>query len=139
MSRGARGRGIGVDVVKPRDGYRRAMRRRLRARPRPAARVRSVSAASTVSSRLSGVRARGFLRHRADFPVARPGHIAAVRRELAQDHLQQRGFARAVAADQADAAPGRHIGGGAGDDFAAGDADSDVVETQHDRLLSKAM
>ena len=75
--------------------------------------------------------ARRFLGDGADFPIARPRNLAHIGGEFTQDHFQQRRFAGAVAADQTDAAARRQIGGRAGDDLAAGDADGDVVETQH--------
>ena len=60
--------------------------------------------------------ARSFLRDRPNFPVARPGHLAAIRPEFPQDHLQQRGFTCAVPAYEADTAAHWKIGSSAGAD-----------------------
>ena len=72
-----------------------------------------------------------FLRHRADAPGAGPADLAVIGLQLAQDHLEQGGFARAVAPDQADAPAGGQVGGGAGQDFPARDPDRDIVDRQH--------
>ena len=72
-----------------------------------------------------------FLRHRAHAPGIGPAHLAVVGMQLAQDHLEQGGFARAIAADQADAAARGKIGGGAGQDFPSRDPHHDVVDRQH--------
>ena len=75
--------------------------------------------------------ARRFLRHRADAPVARPGHVALIGVQLAQNHFQQRRFARAVAPDKANAPPRGEAGRGPVQDFAPRDADDDVVNGEH--------
>ena len=105
--RGARGGGMRANVVEPLVDLSNAMRVASRARPRPSKAARSVSAASTQSTMLSGA-ARRLLRHVADARRARHGDRAHVGREFAGDDLQQRRLAGAVAADKADLVPGRN-------------------------------
>ena len=99
------------------------------------ARARSVSAASTTSIRLSGPLgascARRPMRARAGMPIA-PCSSA----DLAGDRAEQRGLAGAVAADEADARAGRNARRGVVEQEAAGDADRDIVEHEHARVLS---
>ena len=58
----------------------------------------------------AGIGAGRFLRHRAHAPGRGPADLAVIGMQLAQDHLEQGGLARAVAADQADAPAGRQVG-----------------------------
>ncbi len=132
---GARRRGIGVDVVEPGVDIAQRMRFGFGLGGQQQLVAFAIGRQHRIEQAVGA--ARCFLRHRADLPLARPGHVAAVGRELTQDHLQQRGFARAVPADQADAAACGQIGGRAADDLAARDADSDVVEAQHDGSCPK--
>ena len=77
--------------------------------------------------------ARRFLRHPADAGGA--GHVdaAVVGLQLARDQAQQRGLARAVAADEADLVPRRNAGRGLVEDDAPLDAVGEVVDVQHGR------
>ena len=68
----------------------------------------------------------------ADPPACGPVSGSAIGLDFAQDNLEQRGLARAIAADQADAPPGGQIRARALEDFPPGDSDHDVVESQHD-------
>ena len=72
-----------------------------------------------------------FLRHRAHAPGIGPAHLAVIGVKLPQDHLEQGGFSRTVAADQADPPARGKIGGGAGQDFPPRDPHHDVVDCQH--------
>ena len=132
---GARRRGIGIDIVEPgvdvaeRVGFGFGLGRKQQLCAFAIRRQHRVEQAVSAAGCL--------LRHRADFPVARPGDLPAVGDELTQDHLEQRGFARAVPADKTDTAARGQIGGGSTDDLAAGDADGEIVETQHDDFVPK--
>ena len=77
--------------------------------------------------------ARRFLRHPADAGGA--GHVdaAVVGLQLAGDQAQQRGLARAVAADEADLVPRRNARRGLVEDDAPLDAVGEVVDVQHGR------
>ena len=73
----------------------------------------------------------GFLRD-----IAQPGaagHVdrAFVRLDLADDRLDQRGFARAVSPDQADACAGRDRGRGTRQDIAPAKAHGNAIDCQH--------
>lgn len=51
--------------------------------------------------------------------------------QLAEDHLEQRRFARAIASDQADAPARRQARAGAFQNVAARNADDEVVDDEH--------
>jgi hypothetical protein len=72
-----------------------------------------------------------FLRHRAHPPGIGPADLAVIGVKLPQDHLEQGGFSRAVAADQADAPARGKIGGGAGEDLPPRDPYHNIVDCQH--------
>ena len=57
--------------------------------------------------------------------------------QFAGNDVEQGRFAGAVAADQADARAGRDAGGGVFQQRAAGDADREVVDDEHVRLLDE--
>jgi nucleoside-diphosphate kinase len=59
--------------------------------------------------------------------------------QLAQDELQKRGLAGAVAADQADPAAGGQARAGTREDFAAGDPVYDIFNRQHSKLLARLL
>src|SRR3546814_10078600 len=61
------------------------------------------------------------------------GHVATalIRVDLADHHLHQGRFARAVAADEADAAARRQRGAGAVENSAAAAAHGDAVQVEH--------
>ncbi len=73
----------------------------------------------------------GFLRHPADAGRARDVDAAAVGMDLAGDQAQQRGLARAVAADESDLVAGRNAGRGLVEEDAPFDAVGQVVDMQH--------
>ena len=77
--------------------------------------------------------ARRLLRHPADAGRARHVDAAVVGMDLARDQAQQRGLARAVAADEADLVPGRDAGRGLVEEDAPLDAVGEVVDVQHVR------
>jgi hypothetical protein len=56
---------------------------------------------------------RCFLRQPSDTPARRQLDGAVLGRHIARDHVEQRGLAGAVAADQADPGAGNDAGGGA--------------------------
>ena len=72
-----------------------------------------------------------FLRHAADAPAGRFCDFAQIGMKLVEDHLQQRGFARPVAAHQPHAPPRGQRSARALYDFPARNADGDVVDNQH--------
>ena len=72
-----------------------------------------------------------FLRHAANAPAGRFCDFAQIGMKLVEDHLQQRGFARPVAAYQAHAPPRGQRSARAFYDFPARNADGDVVDNQH--------
>ena len=80
---------------------------------------------------------RRFLRQPADAPARRQLDAAVLGRDVAGDHVEQRGLAGAVAADKADAGAGRDAGGGAFEQRAAGNADGEIVDDEHARLLAE--
>ena len=80
---------------------------------------------------------RRFLRQPADAPARRQFDAAVLGRYVAGDHVEQRGLAGAVAADQADAGAGRDAGGCAFKQRAAGNAYGEVVDDKHARLLAE--
>src|SRR5207302_8755984 len=57
--------------------------------------------------------------------------FAVILVQLAQDDLEKRGFARAIAPHQTDAAARGQVVGGAFQDLAPGDPDCDVINYQH--------
>ena len=73
----------------------------------------------------------GLLRHRADAGRARDVDGAVVGRKLAGDQAQQRGLARAVAADEADLVARGNAHGRLVEENAAFDAEGEVVDVQH--------
>ncbi len=80
---------------------------------------------------------RRFLRQPSDAPARWNLDIALLGRHIAGDHVEQRGLAGAVASDQADAGAGRNAGRGIFQQCAAGNADSEIVDDEHDpRLLA---
>ena len=81
---------------------------------------------------------RRFLRQPADAPARRHFDVAVLGRDVAGDDVEQRRLAGAVAADQADAGAGRNAGGGVFEQRAAGDADGEIVDDEHARLLADA-
>jgi hypothetical protein len=54
-----------------------------------------------------------------------------LRRDLAGDDAQERGLARAIAADETDARSGRQRGGGVMEQRASADLAGDVVDAEH--------
>ena len=57
--------------------------------------------------------------------------LPALGRQLAADDVEQRGFAGAVAADEADARAGHDLHGAVVDQQPSGDADGDVGDGKH--------
>ena len=78
-----------------------------------------------------------FLGQPPNAPAWRHLHLAVLARDVAGDHAEQRGLAGAVAPDQADAAAGRDARGRAFQKSAAGNADGEVVDDKHARLLAE--
>ena len=74
----------------------------------------------------------GFLLQPAQPCAARPFNAAAIRIDGAGHHLHHRGFAGAVAADQANTAARRQRSAGAVDDGAPAKANGEVLNRQHD-------
>ena len=74
---------------------------------------------------------RGFLRQPSDAPARRDLDVALLGREIAGDDAEQGGLAGAVAADQADPRAGGNARGGAFQQLAAGNADSEIVNNEH--------
>src|SRR6185369_10024333 len=77
------------------------------------------------------------LRDIAHAGAARHVDAAVVGIYLADDRLHQRGLARAVAADQADARAGRQRGARAVEDRAPAQANRDIVDCQHRAPLAQ--
>ena len=127
---GARRRRMGADVGEPRLDLGDAMGIAARVSASASSALRSRSAASTISIRLSGpsgascgsrpMRARAGQRDR-----------AVLRRDIAGDRAKQRRLAGAVAADQADARAVRHAGGSAFEQAQAGNAHGEIVDHEH--------
>ena len=92
---------------------------------------RSVSAARMVSSRLTGVAGCSCV-HAGDARALRQADVAAVGRELAQDQLEQRRFADAIAPDQADLGAGRHGDAGVVEEAPSPGVENKVVDLQHE-------
>ncbi len=122
-------RGIGVDRIEPVIDVAQRMRVALMLGGGQQPRALRIGGEHGVEQAHLG--ARRLLRHRADAPGARPADLAVVGMELAEDHLEQRRFARAVAPDKAHAPPGGEARGRPVQDFAARDADDEVVDAQH--------
>ncbi len=74
---------------------------------------------------------RRFLGERADTPARGNGDAAGFERQIAPDRGEQRRFADAVAADEADARTGHDMGGAVIDEQPAGDPDRDVGDGKH--------
>ena len=110
------------------------MRVGARSRPRPAGARAPSSAASTMSSRLSGPSGASC----ASRPMRPRGGsctVAVLGRDFAGDGAEQRGLAGAVAPDQPDARAGRNMRRGAVEQQAAGDADRKIVDDEHGRAI----
>ena len=79
-----------------------------------------------------------FLRQPSDAPARRDGDGAVLGRDIARDYAEQGGLAGAVAADQSDARAGGDARGGAFQQRAASNADSQFVDHKHGpRLLAQ--
>ena len=81
---------------------------------------------------------RRLLCDRADARIRGLGDVAPVEVQLAQDQLEERGLAGAVAADQADTAAGGQARAGARKNLAAGNPVYDIFNRQHFTLLGAA-
>ena len=77
------------------------------------------------------IRTRRFLRHLTDTGILRNGDAAGFRREFARDDPEQRRFARAVAAHEADLDAGRKRDGGVIEEKAAGDPGRKIGNGNH--------
>ena len=116
-------------------GFRRCDADRARFRPRRAAPVRSLSAASTTSIRLSGPSGASCARR----PMrARDGRSIepCSSGSSPDDRAEQRRLADAVAPDQPDARAVRNARGRAIEQKPAGNADRNVIQNQHGAFIA---
>jgi len=79
----------------------------------------------------AGVGAGRFLGDRAHPPGRWHTDLAVILVQPPQNHVEQGGFARAITPHQADAAAGRQVGSGAGQDFPSGNPNRDVINRKH--------
>jgi hypothetical protein len=75
-----------------------------------------------------------FLREAADPPARRDRDAAGFQRQIAADGVKQRGFADAVAPDEADARAGHDLGRTTVDQEPPGDPDRDIGDGEHAAL-----